>query len=212
MENLKDVFASTMRKSKEVLDQFPWENSYAYAMWLKQTHHFVENSTRLIALAGSRFTLEQNDYHRRFLEHCSEEISHEKLLIHDIKSLGFDPMELPVLAETAAFYQCQHYWIERVSPMSFYGYILFLEGLAANHGKDITRRVVSQHGVRSATFFKVHSEEDENHLEEAFTRLSQISKIDELNIVQNFKQCSYFYLGFLKEISKQPVLNKVSGL
>ena len=132
--------------------------------------------------------------------------------MHDIKSLGFDPAELPVLPETKAFYQCQYYWIERVSPMSFYGYILYLEGLAATHGKDVTQRVIAQHGARSSTFFKVHSEEDENHLEEAFTRLSHISKLDEKNIIQNFEQCSYFYLGFLQEIQNQSMLNKVSSL
>lgn len=212
MNSLKDVFASTMRKSKGVLDQFPWENSYAYAMWLKQTFHFVENSTRLVALTASRFTVDQNEYHKRYIDHCSEEMSHEKLLVNDIKSLGFDLAELPVLPETRAFYQCQFYWIERISPLSFYGYLLYLEGLAATHGKEVTQRVINQHGARSATFFKVHSEEDENHLEAAFSKLNKISKTEEENIIQNFKQSSHFYLGFLQEISNQSKLNKVSSL
>lgn len=201
IESVKRAFEKSMAQAKEAFESFPWEDPKAYSLWLKQTHYFVENSTRLIALAGSRFPLELNHLHRRFLKHCSEEVGHEVLPIRDVNSLGLDFAALKVFPETKALYQSQYYWIERVNPISFFGYILFLEGLAVHRGKEVFSRVNKAHGPNKHSFLKVHSEEDEDHLEKAFDAVKNISDLEAKLICDNLEMTGYFYISFLKQIS-----------
>lgn len=202
MSQLLKKFESVMAESKTAFHNFPWEDAYAYAMWLQQTFYFVENSTRLVALTGARFPTSRNDFHRRFMEHCAEEMGHEKLLIHDIKALKLGPIDLPVLPQTQVFYQTQYYWIDRVDPIAFYGYLLYLEGLAAHHASHAIERVKAKHGPSALTFLKLHAEEDEGHIEKAFeTIMGKTSAQEEGWIIQNMETCCFLYTGFMADIA-----------
>lgn len=199
---LVEKFDFVMAEAKEVFEDFPWEDPYAYAMWLQQTNHFVENSTRLFALTAARLPSHRNDFHRRLLSHGSEELGHEKLLVRDIAALNLGKVELPVLPLTQAFYQTQFYWIERVEPVSFYGYIFFLEGLAVSHARPAIERILKAHGPKALTFLKLHAEEDESHVEKAFeTVTGKVTPQEEAWIIQNMETCCTLYLGFMKEIA-----------
>lgn len=200
---VKDVFGHVMKQSKDVFHSFNWEDPQSYALWLRQTHYFVENSTRLVALTGARFPTERNDLHRRFLQHCGEEMGHEVLLVRDIKSLGIEFNSLKVYPETKALYQTQHYWIERVDPISFYGYLLYLEGLAANHARHAIERISKSHGADKLTFLKLHADEDEDHLAKAFKAIEKIETDESRFICENLELSCYFYLGFMNLITKE---------
>ena len=86
--NLKQLTEKLMQEQAKAIDAFPWDSKEAYADWLAQTYYFVCHSTRLLALAASRFQVDEDAYHLRFLEHLKEEKSHEKLCLTDLKTLG----------------------------------------------------------------------------------------------------------------------------
>lgn len=199
-KNMKKRFENIMDEAKVVLEAFPWENKTAYALWLKQTYYFVSFSTRIVSMAGARFPLSKNNLHERFLIHCNEEKGHEKLCISDINALGLDEKSLKVFPSTKAFYQNQHYWIDHVSPMAFFGYLLLLEGLAATHGSWITARLTAHYGPKPVSFFKVHSDEDEGHLDKAFSFVDKATPEEEEYILENLEISAMHYFKFLADI------------
>lgn len=199
-KQIRAKFQDVMDEAKVILEDFPWEDQMAYALWLKQTYYFVSYSTRIVSMAGARFPLSKNSLHERFLAHCSEEKGHEKLLISDIKALGLDEKSLTVFSSTKAFYQNQHYWIDHVNPIAFFGYLLLLEGLAATHGSWITARLKAHYGAKPVTFFKVHSDEDEDHLEKAFSFVNQTTPDEEGAIIENLEISAMHYFKFLSDI------------
>ncbi len=200
MSNLRQCFTKAMARAKNEIDDFPWENKQAYALWLNQTYYFVQRSTRIIALAGSRFSLEQNEFHDRFIGHAREEKGHEKLLLNDLKQLDINQKELKVFSSTKAFFQMQIYWIEHVSPMSFFGYILMLEGLAISHAPTVIERLNKSFGPKPLSFLKVHAEEDEDHLEKALGLVNIISKEEESRVIENLEMCADLYFQFMRDI------------
>jgi thiaminase len=179
---------------------FAWEDPQCYASWLSQTFHFVSHSTRLIALAASRFYLDQEGLHNRFLAHIHEEKSHEKLAIHDIKALGLEPANFPELSVTKGFYRSQYYFIERVDAASFLGYIMALEGIAVYAGPVALKKVQKAHGIKAASFLKVHSEEDVEHIEQALNQFDQLTPKAQAQTYENLIQSGELYCQMLDRI------------
>ncbi len=186
---------------------FPWEDKSAYACWLAQTYFYVCQSTRLLALAASRFDVDQHPIHLRFLEHLREEHGHEHLAIRDLKGLGFDIKQFTEFPETSAFYQTQYYWLEHKDPISFFGWILCLEGLAVREGKTVHERVSKAHGKNCAHFLKVHAQEDIDHVEKAKKMVASVDDKQAQIIQQNLRESRVFYQHMLSQ-SRQI---KISG-
>lgn len=190
---MKKQFEKEMENFGKYSVDIPWEEKQFYTNWLAQTYYYSRHTTRLLMLGGSRFGFDQNSLHRRFGKHADEEKGHEKLVVNDLKGLGKSIDDLPEFPETAAFYKMQYYWIEHVAPLSFFGFILFLEGIAVYHGKKIYERAVTAHGDSSASFLKVHINEDVGHVEEAFNNLEGLSEEQEKMICQNMEEASRLY-------------------
>lgn len=206
-KSFSDVFANTIDSFSREMHDFPWENRQAYVGWLTQTYFFVRHSTRLLSLTAAKFDLEQEPSHQRYLTHISEEKSHEKLAIHDLKELGFDLKEGKELPSTSALYQTQYYWIERFGPNSFLGYIFALEGIADHQGAKVCERVIGAHGAKAARFVKVHANEDEEHLKKAFSLLDGLDEKSLDSIIANFEQSCFYYVEMLNSV-KKTVLEK----
>ena len=182
------------------VSSFAWEDPQCYASWLSQTYHFVSHSTRLIALAASRFYLDQDGLHNRFLAHIQEEKSHEKLAIHDIKALGLEPANFPELSLTKGFYRSQYYFIERVEAASFLGYIMALEGIAVYAGPVALKKAQKAHGSKATSFLKVHSEEDVEHIEQALNQFEQLTLKGQQHSFENLIQSGELYCQMLDRI------------
>jgi pyrroloquinoline quinone (PQQ) biosynthesis protein C len=185
--------------SQAIID-FPWENETAYALWCAQTFYYVSYSTRLLALSAANCSLEQNSFHRRFIDHLGEEKGHERLSINDLKAIGRTIDSLPELPETAIFYQNQYFWILQRSPLSFFGYVLALEGMAVQAGGNLYQRAVKTYGPKASSFLKVHSEEDISHLETALNQVKEMSGEDLYHIAQNMIQSCLLYTATLAHI------------
>jgi thiaminase len=197
----KDVFEETMRNLEVSAKSFCWENKEHYAQWLGQTYHFVVHSTRILALASARTPMKQFDLHQRFIDHAKEERGHEKLLISDLKCLGSSIEQIPEFSSTSALYKTQYYYIDHVSVSALMGWVAMLEGFAANFGPQILERVVKAHGASASHFLKVHSVEDQEHIQKAMVQIHQLPPELQADAIINFRYCAHYYQTMLSECS-----------
>lgn len=192
-----------LEKMGKAFDQMPFENAAVYAGWLAQTYYFVCHSTRLLALSASRFDITQDELHYRFIDHCKEEKAHEKIAIKDIEALGFKFENFVELPQTQGFYQSQYYWIERVNPASFFGYILALEGGAIMFGKKLAERTAKAHGKKPTQFLAVHANEDIRHLKKAFEQLKNFDEKTQAVIWKNLETSIGLYISMLEAVARE---------
>ncbi len=169
--NLRQVYEDSCSKSAILFRTSPWEDRLFYALWLSQMYYFLCHATRLIHIAGAHFKIEDDLWHVRCIDHALQEKFHERLALNDLKDLGFDIAEFGETAEVVPLYQGQYYLVQHVDPISLYGSILYLEGLSLFIGKEITERVVKTHGAGAASFLITHTNEDVDHIEQAFNVL-----------------------------------------
>jgi hypothetical protein len=182
LQTLKRTYDDVMAGLGERFDALDMRDRDDYLAWMAQVHYIVRHSTRLLALASAYTSLDRDEVHQRLLRHAAEEMGHDALAKRDISALGGDVATLPVLDETAALVRYQYDAIQKESAVTFYGYILLLEGLAITKGPALAALVEATFGARAATFLKVHVEEDEDHVEKAFAQLAKFSD-DELRLV-----------------------------
>lgn len=183
-------------------ESFPWGDRKAYTLWLAQSYYYVAWTTRQLALASAHTDLTQDAYHWRFIEEAKEEKAHEKLVLADLEALGETVNDYPELPHSAFFYQTLSYMIERVHPISILGYSLTLEGFAAKKAKLLYPMIEKAHGKKASTFFKTHTELDEEHFANALPYLKSCSP-EELKVVDRaIRQCHAIYIGILDDIEK----------
>lgn len=206
MNEVKRIYTEQMATLGDVLMDFPWQNEEVYAQWLSQTYHYVKYSTRLLVFSGAYISLNDLSLHNRFIDHAKEERNHEILLVKDLQAIRRNIKDYPEQYPVAGLYQSQFYWIQFQSPMAFFGYILFFEGLGSLHAGKMYKEVIKYHGERAGTFLKVHHEEDQDHIEKAFSQIEQFSDKTQALVIQNFIQTSHLYGLLLKE-AKQNALS-----
>lgn len=201
-----------MARARAAVDLFPWEVREKYVTWLGQSYFFVKHSTRLLALSAPNCAFSNNKTHKRMAKHIFEEIGHETLAANDLLSLGMTVTDIKESPLTKAFYRLQYYGIERMGASYLMGYILFLEGVASVLGPSMLARVVSAHGEKSATFLKLHAEEDIGHVESAFENLEIANDTEARGILESLEISTSLYLTLLKAISDEPQkLERVSN-
>lgn len=200
---MKRTIESVSHEVAQALLRFPWEHKQAYAAWLAQTYFYVRHSTRLLAAAAARFSLDNrgNAFHVRFGAHIGEEKSHEKLALHDMKQLGASIDSSRELSSTRMFYETQYYKINYVDPFALYGYILMLEATGPMCGGEIVERITRAHGAKCATFLRLHAEEDVDHVQRALEMVSQLDPTTHEVVLQNLHQSAKAYCLMLSEIA-----------
>jgi uncharacterized ferritin-like protein (DUF455 family) len=177
----------------------PWQDKTVYGAFLAQTNYYVSHSTRLLALAASRFRFTEEQLHRRFIKHATEEMSHETLALRDLKHLGFALKQFPEFPATRAFYQTQYYMIEHVSPWSFLGYILMLEGLAITKGPWLFNEITQYHGEKAGSFVKVHAAEDIGHVADAEKAMAALPEAERPLVIEQIANSCFHYCTMLQQ-------------
>lgn len=200
---IKAFYEKTIKEVGQVFDQFPWEDPASYSNWLAQTYFFVRHSTRIIALAAAHFDMDKEEHHVRCLQHLREEQGHEKLLIQDLAALKMDVKHFDEFPETAMFYQSQSYFIQNETAMAFFGYLLCLEGLGAQKGPELYSRTRAAHGDKATMFLKVHSEADQEHIQQVFHHLKDLNSKEYSAIKRNFESSCMLYVGFLNRSNQK---------
>lgn len=200
MESLKQRLAVELSKSATFFREFPWESKQAYAEWLAQTYFYVCHSTRLLALAASRFDVTQNALHIRFIEHMKEERSHEALALADLRTLGYRISDFTEAPTTAALYSAQYYLIERNDPAALFGYILFLEGLSVEAGQRACQKVIRAFGREAAHFLSLHAEDDHDHIAKALSQMDSLPEARISSVLRSLTLTSEYYVQMLRKM------------
>lgn len=177
----------------------PWHDKMVYGAFLAQTNYYVCHSTRMLALAASRCRPSDEQLHRRFVRHATEEMSHEILALRDLNHLGLALAQFPEFPSTRAFYQTQYYCIEHVSPWGFMGWILMLEGLALRRGGWLFDEIARHHGEKAASFLRVHAAEDVGHVAEAEKVMAALPDQERPFVIEQFASSTFFYRWMLTE-------------
>jgi len=182
-----------------------FSNSKIYGDWLTQQYFIVRHSTPLLALSCG-LSLENREYHLRCIEHLQEEKGHDKMIVGDLKKLGYEISDFPEKESTKPIYQSQYFWIEHVSPISFLGYVLYLESLAVVYGQ----RVFQMADSRGATFLRHHHDADTGHLESAYKIIQGMGASEQKNIRDNLNETGYLYSKMLEDLAAVDVTRRAS--
>jgi uncharacterized ferritin-like protein (DUF455 family) len=197
----------------QALKSFPWDDRYAYGMFLAQTYYYVCHSTKLLAVAAGRMKKEDHVFYKRFIAHMSEENGHEAIAIKDLKNLGFRIEEFPELPETRMFWETQYYKIEHNDPVSLIGYIYALEAVACNECPWIKKQLEKYHPANCHSFIRVHGEDDPAHVVKAKEQIDSLSEARLKFVEENFDQTVVSYAQLIRGIverSKNGRLMKVA--
>lgn len=195
---------------KKSIADFPWESKTAYADWLTQTHYFVSETTTFLTLAAAK-SEKNSKMQLRFIEHAAEEKGHDKLLVMDLKGLGFSPTDFSQTHATAALYQPQYFWLHQRDSRAFFGYIVLLEGIAALYGPEINRRALAAHGKSATHFIRVHSSEDQEHIEKAFDEIETFPPEVAKMVFENFMTAARCYTWMLETIKERLTRSKTNA-
>jgi thiaminase len=203
-----DFYENVVGDAAKYMLKFPWDNKRAYAGFLAQTYFYVRHSTRLLTLAASRFSMDENELHRRFIQHSEEERGHEFMCQKDMARIGYELKTFNEQTATAAFYQRQYYLIEHVDPICFLGYIIFLEGLAVKAGQAIKGRVQTEHTQKAGLFVSSHSEDDQEHIVNAFKALDGLAS-ERMNLIrENMEMSAKLYKNMMAEALTEALLDQ----
>lgn len=174
-----------------------------YCDWMAQTYFFVRHSTRLLALSAGKTPFELQAFHQRFLAHAAEEKNHDLLLVRDLESFGKSPADFEELPITKVFYRNQYFAIENIHPLSFLGYVYLLESIPVLIGKEILPTLLEKYPKQACSFFKLHCEEDVDHLEKLDGVLNSLPKPIYDSIQFNFEESADLYWRLLEELNSR---------
>lgn len=154
-----------------------------YALYLFETYHYTLHNSRNQALVGVR-ALEHNGTYLKFcFEHACEEVGHEQMALHDIRSLGLASRDFEIPSPRAAteILIAYLYWISATgNPLRRLGYSFWAEG-AYSYITPLVDRVqqVLELADSQLTFFIAHARIDEAHAREVREMIAQHCKTAE---------------------------------
>jgi len=138
-----------------------------YASYLRETYFYTREDPQIQALCTAWFRGSDRELVKPFLQQATSEIGHDQLALDDLRSLGFDtdaisrenPLPLTTALISFPFYAIQYRW-----PISYLGYLYFLEFLPTSRGADIAA-ALSSIGVpaESMSFLHEHRTVDVHH-------------------------------------------------
>ncbi len=179
-----------------------WDDPGVYGDFLAQTHYHICHTTRLLAAAGSLFEQDQNDFHLQCMKHAGEERSHEKLSISDLTAIGLKIGEFPELPATKALYRNAYYLIDRVNPLTLFGYAYFLESVGIS-GVRLERVVQKIYGTKAVKHISLHAHEDPEHVKAYESILDGFKGEQRRYIEDGISSTAYHYTRIYSEIEER---------
>ncbi len=199
---LKQLFDSTQKELAVTAENFQWTAKMSYAMWLRCTLGYVQNSTRLLALAGGMLPPDKTKLSNRFITHAAEEKNHDKLLVSDLKALGFQVEQLQPTFEMLSYSRSLYFWTSPAgNPLGLIGWVLSLEGLAANIGPTVYKKTTVAFGAKATSFLGVHAESDPDHLEKALQITQDLNASEFAIVADALLMYTYQYQQVLHSIN-----------
>lgn len=151
-----------------------------YAIYMIETFHYTAHNARNQALVGVRDN--SNPVYTKFcFEHASEEVGHEKMALHDLKSMAkFTDADLSIprpLPETESLI-AYLYWISATgNPLQRLGYSYWAENCYQYINPLIEKlRTTLTLTPSQLTFFIAHSDIDAAHFDEIKNVIRRVCK------------------------------------
>jgi thiaminase len=148
-----------------------------YKLTMLQVYHYTRHNAINQAFATWRVVPERIGLLRFCFEHASEELGHEKMIVHDLESVGlFDPADIasPPLPATEAFIGYLYYVGLHYGAVPRLGYSYWAESVYGHIG-ELLGRVRSDLSLtdKQMSFFVAHAVIDEKHAEEVRRAIEQ---------------------------------------
>lgn len=195
MTPFEDLSVAWVSVEQRFMDSRPMKRLFAgdltavnYAAYLRETYFYTRENPQIQALATAWFRGEDRQMVKPFLRHALSETGHDALALADLKALGWKiesiPEERP-LASTTPLISFPFYAIQYRSPLSYLGYLFFLEFLPTSRGAEIVA-ALSGIGVPSGamSFLDEHRSIDVHHnrmmKEYAAAMLRSAADVDEV--------------------------------
>lgn len=139
-----------------------------YAAFLGQAYHHVRHTVPLLMACGARLPASHEWLRRAVAEYIEEEIGHEEWILDDLEALGEDRARWAASAPLHATELMVAYaydGIARVSPLSFFGMVLVLEGTSVALATRAAEAIERSLGLpRTAfTYLRSHGDLDIEH-------------------------------------------------
>ncbi len=139
-----------------------------YAAFLGQAFHHVRHTVPLLMACGARLPARQEWLRRAVAEYIEEEIGHEEWILDDLEALGEDRARWAAstpLHATELMVAYAYDGIARVSPLSFFGMVLVLEGTSVALATRAAEAIEHSLGLpRTAfTYLRSHGDLDIEH-------------------------------------------------
>lgn len=139
-----------------------------YAAFLGQAYHHVRHTVPLLMACGARLPASHEWLRRAVAEYIEEEIGHEEWILDDLEAMGEDrarwAASMPLHA-TELMVAYAYDGIARVSPLSFFGMVLVLEGTSVALATRAAESIERSLGLpRTAfTYLRSHGDLDIEH-------------------------------------------------
>lgn len=139
-----------------------------YAAFLGQAYHHVRHTVPLLMACGARLPASHEWLRRAVAEYIEEEIGHEEWVLDDLEALGEDRARWAAstpLHATELMVAYAYDGIARVSPLSFFGMVLVLEGTSVALATRAAEAIERSLGLpRTAfTYLRSHGDLDIEH-------------------------------------------------
>jgi hypothetical protein len=146
-----------------------------YRDLMMQVYHYSRHNSMNQAVAA--FVPAPEGLLKFVYQHAGEELGHERMVIHDLKSIGlFDEADLtqPPLPATEALIGYLYYVSLRYGAVARLGYSFWAESIYV-HIQEPFRKICADLGLerKNVTFFGSHAQADESHsqqVEDALVR------------------------------------------
>lgn len=153
-----------------------------YGLYLVETFHYTRENPRHQALVGTRPGVDPH-YARFCFTHAAEEVGHEMMALHDLRSLGHDVTvdDLPEqLEETAVLSSYLHRISQTGNPLARVGYSFWAESSYEHIGPLLlAARAQLELEDRHMTFLVAHARIDAHHAKEIDDVLGRFARTDD---------------------------------
>jgi pyrroloquinoline quinone (PQQ) biosynthesis protein C len=138
-----------------------------YAAYLRETYFYTREDPQKQATATARFRGADREMVKYFLRHALSEVGHDQMALNDLATIGFDTSPIPAeepLPATIAMTGFAYYAIHYRQPISYLGWLYFLEFLPTSSGGGIAA-ALTRIGVpeTAMTFLDEHRTVDTQH-------------------------------------------------
>ena len=138
-----------------------------YAAYLRETYFYTRENPQIQAIATAWFRGRDREMVKPFLRHALSEVGHDRMALDDMEAIGWDVSYIPgerPLPSTAALISFPYYAIQYRSPISYLGYLFFLEFLPTSRGGDLAAALAAVGVPPSAmSFLAEHRSIDVHH-------------------------------------------------